>query len=151
MPCFNGNTKRIKKITGCPNSNIPDELNPNCMIRRRFGITQDNIPVEFDLYGEPIEICDGLTENPYNDLKIYGDVTKRKLSNDDDSKIGGRDDDMRQLLQINFPSDTDVKKNDVLLYPVGSGDSYIVRDMYYSGVTNEIIRVIAYSEVRQNK
>lgn len=114
-------------------------------LKRRMGINEAGL-IEYDIYGEPVNLSGQVN---YLETTLKAIIERKVESNDDQSNIGGRGDNKRELIKIVCPIDMDILEGDLISYPIGSNDWFEVKTIAFSGNINKTVN--AYLEVRSSK
>lgn len=93
--------------------------------RRRFGVNSSGV-ISLDIFREPINLD---AQVNYLSEVFRCRVEEKTEENDDNSENGGRGNDFEHL-KILISKTADILENDVIIYPIGSNDTYrVVKDI----------------------
>ena len=123
----------------------PSILYPDAFQVRRFGINDDG-RILYDDFGEPEDLSAQIN---YKQFIQYGRIKAIHNKNDEildnggvatsrNSHIGGRT-SPRSIIKFYIPLNTNVKENDVIIFPINTQESYRVRDIAYDSTAGRQI------------
>lgn len=93
--------------------------------RRRFGVNSSGV-ITLDVFREPIVLE---AQTNYLSENFPCRVDEKTEENDNSSENGGRGNDFEHL-KIQISRTADILENDVIIFPIGSNDTYrVIKDI----------------------
>jgi hypothetical protein len=109
---------------------------------RRFGINQYG-RITYDDFGEPVDLE---AQTNYLSWTFFGKADYKSLEDDMQSNAGARSDE-KEKLEVLVGENEDIQIGDVLIYPIGSGDSYRVMKDYRESSKRRVILAINENKI----